>query len=131
VPNCFRRPFGPGWALVGDAGYTKDPITAQRMSDAFRDAELCAAALDDVFLGARSFDVAMAGYQWARDAHVRPIYDLTTDLAALAPPPPEMQALLGSVHGDPGAVDTFVSVIAGTASPSELFALRARRSVLG
>ena len=38
VPNFFRKPFGPGWALVGDAGYNKDPITAQGISDAFRDA---------------------------------------------------------------------------------------------
>ena len=42
VPNFFRKPYGPGWALVGDAGYNKDPITAQGISDAFRDAELCA-----------------------------------------------------------------------------------------
>ena len=42
VPNFFRKPYGPGWALVGDAGYNKDPITAQGISDAFRDAEtLC------------------------------------------------------------------------------------------
>ena len=45
VRNFFRTPFGPGWALVGDAGYNKDPITAQGIGDAFRDAELCAAAL--------------------------------------------------------------------------------------
>ncbi len=45
VPNFFRKPYGPGWALVGDAGYTKDPITAQGITNAFRDAELCAAAL--------------------------------------------------------------------------------------
>ena len=42
VPNFFRKPYGPGWALVGDAGYNKDPITAQGITDAFRDAELCA-----------------------------------------------------------------------------------------
>ena len=35
-------PSGPGWALVGDAGYHLDPITAQGMLDAFRDAELLA-----------------------------------------------------------------------------------------
>ncbi len=46
VPNYFRKPFGPGWALVGDAGYNKDFITAQGIQDAFRDAELCATALD-------------------------------------------------------------------------------------
>ena len=45
VPNYFRKPYGPGWVLIGDAGYCKDPITAQGISDAFRDAEACAAAL--------------------------------------------------------------------------------------
>ena len=63
VPNYFRKPFGPGWALVGDAGYNKDFITAQGIQDAFRDAELCVAALDESFSGARSFDAAMADYQ--------------------------------------------------------------------
>ena len=42
----FRVPSGPGWALVGDAGYHLDPITAQGMLDAFRDAELIATAVD-------------------------------------------------------------------------------------
>ena len=63
VPNYFRKPFGPGWALVGDAGYIKDFITAQGITDAFRDAELCAGALDEAFSGARSFDAAMGDYQ--------------------------------------------------------------------
>ena len=63
VPNFFRTPFGPGWALVGDAGYIRDPVTAQGISDAFRDAELCAAALDQAFTGTRPFDEAMASYQ--------------------------------------------------------------------
>ena len=53
VENFFRKPFGPGWALVGDAGYNKDFITAQGISDAFRDAELCANALDESLSGAR------------------------------------------------------------------------------
>ena len=63
VPNFFRKPYGPGWALVGDAGYNKDPITAQGITDAFRDAELCATALDQTFSGARAFDDAMGDYQ--------------------------------------------------------------------
>jgi flavin-dependent dehydrogenase len=66
VPNFFRKPFGPGWVLVGDAGYNKDPITAQGMSDAFKDAELCSTALDEAFCGVRSFDNACAPA--ARDA---------------------------------------------------------------
>jgi 2-polyprenyl-6-methoxyphenol hydroxylase-like FAD-dependent oxidoreductase len=66
VANQFRRPYGPGWALVGDAGYLKDPLTAQGITDAFHDAQLCAAALDEAFTGARSFDQAMADYQRRR-----------------------------------------------------------------
>ena len=50
VPNYFRQPFGPGWALVGDAGYNKDFITAQGIADAFRDAERCATALDETLV---------------------------------------------------------------------------------
>ena len=45
-PNQLRQAFGPGWALVGDAGYYRDAITAYGISDAFRDAELLAVALD-------------------------------------------------------------------------------------
>ena len=41
----MRRPYGPGWALVGDAGYFKDPLTAHGMTDALRDAELLARAI--------------------------------------------------------------------------------------
>jgi 2-polyprenyl-6-methoxyphenol hydroxylase-like FAD-dependent oxidoreductase len=121
VPNFFRKPFGPGWALVGDAGYNKDPITAQGMSDAFRDAELCATALDEVFSGARSYEDAMSGYQQTRDARVLPIYEFTTQLATLEAPPMEMQQLLGAVHGNQDAMDAFVSLTAGTVSPVEFF----------
>jgi flavin-dependent dehydrogenase len=121
VPNFFRKPFGPGWALVGDAGYNKDPITAQGISDAFRDAELCSAALDETFTGRRSYDEAMADYQRTRDAHVSPVYEFTTQLATLEAPPEQMQQLLGAVHGNQDAMDDFVSLTAGTVSPAEFF----------
>jgi flavin-dependent dehydrogenase len=121
VPNFFRKPYGPGWALVGDAGYTKDPITAQGISDAFRDAELCTTALDETFRGERSFDDALGTYHQTRDAHALPIYEFTTQLATLEPPPAEVQQLLGAIQGKPDAMSAFVSVIAGTLSPVEFF----------
>lgn len=121
VPNFFRKPYGPGWALVGDAGYTKDPITAQGISNAFSDAELCAAALDQTFTGERSFDDAMGGFQHERDTHSMPMYEFTTQLATLEPPPPELQQLLGGIHGNQAAMDAFVSVTAGTLSPADFF----------
>jgi 2-polyprenyl-6-methoxyphenol hydroxylase-like FAD-dependent oxidoreductase len=121
VPNFFRKPYGAGWALVGDAGYVKDPITAQGITNAFRDAELCSVALDATFTGERTFDEAMARYQAERDAESMPLYEFTTQLATLAPPPPEMQQLLGAIHEHPAAMDAFVSVTAGTLSPIEFF----------
>jgi 2-polyprenyl-6-methoxyphenol hydroxylase-like FAD-dependent oxidoreductase len=121
VPNWFRRPYGPGWALVGDAGYNKDFITAQGIQDAFRDAELCTAALDQALSGTRPFDAAMGDYQRARDTTVLPMYDFTTDMATLEPPPPQMQQVLAAVSGDQQAMDGFARVVAGVTSPAEFF----------
>ena len=45
LPNVVRQPYGPGWALVGDAGYHRDPVTGHGITDAFRDAELLARAV--------------------------------------------------------------------------------------
>ena len=89
VPNFFRKPSGRGWALVGDAGYHKDPVLAQGISDALCDAGLLAKALNRVFTGEASWNSAMAGYESARNAAVEEIYALNADYASLEPPPAE------------------------------------------
>lgn len=122
VPNFFRKPYGPGWALVGDAGYNKDPITAQGITDAFRDAELLATALDQALSGSRTFDAALGDYQAARDGHVLPMYEFTCQLAKLEPPPPDLQQLLGAVYGDQEAMDAFCRMNSGVISPAAFFA---------
>lgn len=122
LPNFFRTPYGPGWALVGDAGYHKDPITAFGISDAFRDAQALADGLDDAFGGRRALQDAMADYQRARDEASLPIYGLTCEFAKIAPPPPEMQQLFGALATQPAAIDDFVSVMAGTMAAPEFFA---------
>jgi 2-polyprenyl-6-methoxyphenol hydroxylase-like FAD-dependent oxidoreductase len=121
VPNFYRKPYGPGWVLVGDAGYTKDPITAQGICNAFVDAERVAAALDEAWSPGGSFDDAMARYHAERDAATLPMYEFTTQLATLEPPPPEMQELLGAMAGNQPAMDAFISLNAGTMSPPEFF----------
>ncbi len=121
VRGFFRKPYGPGWALVGDAGYNKDFITAQGINDAFRDAELCANALDQALSGARGFDEALAEYQATRDAQVGAIYELTAEFASLEPPPPELQQVLAAVHGNQAAMDDFARVVAGMLSPADFF----------
>ena len=121
LPNFFRKPFGPGWALVGDAGYHKDPQTAQGITDAFLHAELLVNALHETLEGTRAFDDALLDYQLRRDDAVLPMYDLTCELASLEPPPPEVLQLLMAARADQRAADTFASVIAGSAPVAEFF----------
>lgn len=122
VPNYFRKPYGPGWALVGDAGYNKDFITAQGISDAFRDAERCAGALHAWLSGACAFEDALSAYQTERDEHAQAIYEFTLQFASLMPPPLEMQQLLAAIHGHQEAMNGFVRVFSGVVSPAEFFA---------
>lgn len=76
VPGYVRRSFGRGWALVGDAGYFRDPITTHGLTDALRDAELLSHAVLVGGAGASS-DLALAGYQDARDRLSRTLTDVT------------------------------------------------------
>jgi flavin-dependent dehydrogenase len=122
LPGYFRKPFGPGWVLVGDAGYHKNPITAMGINDAFRDAELVADALDDAFSERRPFDEGMADYQRTRDEVAMPVYEFTAEFATMEPPPPEMQQLIGAMQGNQEAQDRFISVQASTLPAPEFFA---------
>ena len=72
----LRRCHGPGWALVGDAGYFKDPFTAHGISDALRDAELLARAVTGERPG------GLAGYQERRDALSLRFFELTDAIAS-------------------------------------------------
>jgi 2-polyprenyl-6-methoxyphenol hydroxylase-like FAD-dependent oxidoreductase len=121
LPFFFRKPYGPGWALVGDAGYHKDPITAQGISDAFRDAELVADAVDDGLSGRRPLEDALADYERCRNQAVGPIYGLTQQFASLQPPPPEMQQLLAALVHDQAQANRFFGTIAGTVPIPEFF----------
>lgn len=67
LPGFLRKPWGDGWALVGDAGYTKDPISAHGISDAFRDAELCARAVDAALEAPGDAAEHLTRYQTVRD----------------------------------------------------------------
>lgn len=85
MPNQLRQPVGPGWALVGDAGYFRDAVTGHGMSDAFRDAELLARALDAALCGDVDDHEALAGYHAQRDLMVSEIFEITSRLASYPP----------------------------------------------
>lgn len=94
VAGFVRRSWGPGWALVGDAGYYKDPITTHGMTDALRDAELLASAVVTGLSGAVPEAAALAAYQRQRDALSRRLFDVTDRIASYGWTVGEIPALL-------------------------------------
>ena len=86
LPNYVRTPIGPGWALVGDAGYHRDPVTGHGITDAFRDAELLATALDGSLRDPADEHEAMRTYADRRNEALRETFDLTRALASFPHP---------------------------------------------
>jgi 2-polyprenyl-6-methoxyphenol hydroxylase-like FAD-dependent oxidoreductase len=100
LPNFFRKPFGPGWALVGDAGHHKDPYLALGVNDALRDAEFLSDALDEAFSGRAAFDAALAAYEQRRNEAAAPLYRDNLNFAQFLPPPPEFYGLRAALRGN-------------------------------
>lgn len=124
LPNFYRKPFGPGWALVGDAGYHKDPYLAQGITDAFRDVELLTEAIDAGLAGRRPLEGALADYEQQRNAVSQPLYELNSELAQLSPPSPEGRRLLEALRGNQTETDRYFGTFAGTV-PLPVFVARA------
>jgi 2-polyprenyl-6-methoxyphenol hydroxylase-like FAD-dependent oxidoreductase len=109
-PNVVRAAHGPGWALVGDAGYHRDAVTGHGLSDAYRDAEFLATALHRALSGDAG---ALAGYQRRRDEALREVFELTCALANYPPVPRfvELQKQLAR------ALDTEAAKLAARSRP--------------
>ncbi|MBX6752138.1 MAG: FAD-dependent monooxygenase [Micromonosporaceae bacterium] len=113
APNQIRRGVGPGWALVGDAAHHRDPVTGHGISDAYRDAELLAVALDAALTGAAEEQVALEQYEQARLRESAEIFDLTYALAQY--PPVSTFIELNKRLGD--AIDTEAAALAARPIP--------------
>ncbi|MFN7923042.1 MAG: NAD(P)/FAD-dependent oxidoreductase [Bryobacteraceae bacterium] len=117
LANFYRKPYGPGWALVGDAGFHKDPLTAQGITDAFRDADM----LSEALTGGRSRESALERYEQQRNAATRAMYQLTCERASYEPPPEPVQRLLFAISKNQEAADRFAGIDAGTVRVEDFF----------
>ena len=131
IPYYMRQPYGPGWALVGDAGYQKDPCTASGITDAFRSAEWLAEAIDAGFSGRLTLPQALAAYEEKRNRSETGYFDLTTQLAALAPPPPDVAALLAALEHNPEQRGRFFSMLAHGVPVEEFFSPENVAKIMG
>lgn len=93
LSGWLRQPWGPGWALVGDAGYFKDPLTAHGMTDALRDAELVARAIHRTLDDPTATCEAGAEYEEVRNRLSLPFFEVTNAIAGFAWDLAEVQGL--------------------------------------
>jgi flavin-dependent dehydrogenase len=115
----IRQAWGPGWALVGDAGYTKDPISAHGISDALRDAELCARALDRAVRAPEEESEAFDWYETLRDSLSETLYQQSEELARFEWSPEEASARMRVVSDEVRAeCETLLSLPAWNLAPS-------------
>ncbi len=118
--NFLRRPYGPGWALVGDAGCHKDPYLALGVCDAFRDAELLATAVSSALAGQRALDDALADYETRRNEATLPEYRVNLERARFTPLRAQERELRAALAGNPEATTQLYLTIEGFA-PREAF----------
>jgi len=121
LPNFLRTPYGPGWALVGDAACHKDPFTALGICDALRDAELLSEALIDGLSGDAPLDAALAGYEHQRDAATLPDYHQNLASARFEPLPEEHRRLRAALRDDQQATNHFFLATQGMVAPQTFF----------
>ncbi len=121
VPNFLRKPYGPGWALVGDAGCHKDPFLALGICDAFRDAELLADALDESLSGRRPYEQAMADYERQRNRATMPDYQQNLRQAQFKPLPAELAQLRYALRGNQEETNRYYLAIEGMIPPETFF----------
>lgn len=116
-----RQATGPGWALVGDAGLTMDPITAAGISNAFRDADLLSEAVHDGLAAGASLDEVVASFGAERDAASVPLYEFARESGKLEPPPQQIMDLFAAMPGQQQAINDYFGVFAQTVPVTQFF----------
>jgi flavin-dependent dehydrogenase len=121
LPNFFRKPFGPGWALVGDAGYHKDPFMALGIADAFRDAKLLADALIDGYSCRTDLNEALAGYEKQRNRAAAEEYRMNLTSAQFKPLPSEVLQIRAALRGKSEETRQYAMARGGMVSAEQFF----------
>jgi flavin-dependent dehydrogenase len=114
LPNIYRRSTGPGWALVGDAAYHRDPLTGMGIGDAFLGADLLAVAIVEGLAGGDArLDERLAAYQALFRERTMPAFDYTVKAAGLGDPAPALP-LYARIAESPEDTTRFMDVLGGT-----------------
>ena len=122
--SYFRRSSGPGWALAGDAGHFKDPVTAQGIRDALRFGrilgERATLVLDDPAL----LDQALAAWEQQRDLECLETYQWTNSVGRAEAMNPIEAELYRAAESDEDLGNQMMDVFSRTARPGDVMTAR-------
>jgi flavin-dependent dehydrogenase len=121
LPNFYRKPYGSGWALIGDAGLHKDPYLALGICDGLRDVELLANAIRDGLGGTRTLSDALADFEIRRNEASAVDYQDNITAARFTPLPPEFFALRAAVRDKPEDATRLMKARNRMIDPSDFF----------
>jgi flavin-dependent dehydrogenase len=113
-PGLQRSAFGPGWALVGDAGYFKDPLGTHGISQALRDGQLLSDAVLDAGCDARVLPATLARYEHTRDALSAEMSSATDALASFSWDGPTAERLMRRLSREMAKEAEIVASATGT-----------------
>jgi len=119
--NVFRKQYGHGWALVGDAGVSYEFTSAHGITNAFRQAAQIAEAIDEGLTQKRSMTDALSEFERRRNDVEGAFYDFTYAQATLDPPEPATLHLLAAIARIQQATDAFLGLFAQTTRPADFF----------
>ncbi|HJQ48321.1 MAG TPA: FAD-dependent monooxygenase [Amycolatopsis sp.] len=128
--NYYRQSYGDGWALVGDAGYHKDPLTGLGISDAFEYADLLAARVHEGLSEERPMGEALADYQTTRDEKSHSGFEFTCTISSLELTP-QLNAVFHALSEKPEYAKDFFSMLGGGMTGEEFFAPERIGKMLG
>jgi 2-polyprenyl-6-methoxyphenol hydroxylase-like FAD-dependent oxidoreductase len=121
LPNFYRKPYGSGWALIGDAGLHKDPFLALGICDGLRDVEFLADAIREGLGGTRTLSDALADFEGRRNEASAADYEENVAAARFTPFPPEFLAVRAAVRHRPEEATMLIKARMRMIDPASFF----------
>lgn len=123
VRSIIRKAHGPGWALLGNAHYTKDPNTAQGITDAFVAAEELSQAIHLGLSGVKPLERALAEYEQHHVSNMKEFYEFSYENSRFPAVTDDVLAFFGAFEHNPTLLTQFLGQITQVVRPSEFMAI--------
>src|ERR1700722_4758401 len=114
-PNFFRKAFGSGWVLVGDAGHHLDSITARGITNAFIQAQILSEEIGAKLDDDAQLQSALSRFASRRDEALIDGYVSTLETSKLQVPSSRLE-MLRAISGVPAFTEKYFSLMAGMMS---------------